>query len=168
MSGPAQRPGGSGGSGAPGGSGGAGAPGGPAAGPPPRRPGGGPGMMFGQQLPVQKAKSFRASFGRLLRELAPERTGIIAVLVLAVVSVVLAIFGPTILGEATNVIFEGAIGNQLGQVPQFAGMTVDQVEAALRAAGQANLADMLAAMPGVVVGAGIDFDQLGRILALAV
>jgi ATP-binding cassette, subfamily B, multidrug efflux pump len=142
MSGPSQRP------------------GGPV--PPRRGPGGGPGMMFGQQLPAQKSKNFRGSFRRLLGELAPERTGVIAVLVLAVVSVVLAIFGPKILGEATNVIFAGVVGKQLPP-----GVTVDQAVAGLRAAGQTNLADMLSAMSGVVPGAGIDFTKLGQILALA-
>src|SRR4051794_8084432 len=158
MSGPTQRPGGA----APGGTSGSGAP----AAMPPRRPGGGPGMMFGNQLPVQKAKSFRTSFGRLLRELEPERTGIIAVLVLAVVSVVLAILGPKILGEATNVIFEGAIGNQLGQAG-LTGVPTDQIVAGLRASGQENLAQMLGAMGNVVAGVGIDFGRLAQILGIA-
>jgi ATP-binding cassette subfamily B multidrug efflux pump len=136
--------------------------------PPRRGPGGGPGMMFGQQLPAQKSKDFRGSFRRLLQELAPERTGVIAVLVLAVVSVVLAIFGPKIIGEAMNVIFEGAIGSQIGKnAPQLDGLTAAQVEAGLRAAGQNQLADLLSGMPGVVVGVGIDFARLGQILALA-
>jgi ATP-binding cassette subfamily B protein len=137
--------------------------------PPQRRgPGGGPGMMFGGQLPAQKSKNFRGSFGRLLRELEPERNGVIAVLVLAVVSVVLAIFGPKIIGEAMNVIFEGAIGSQIGKnAPQLNGLTAAQVEQALRAAGQNQLADLLSGMPGVVVGVGIDFGELGRILAFA-
>jgi ATP-binding cassette, subfamily B, multidrug efflux pump len=150
MSGPTQRPGGP----------------GPAA-PPPRR-GPGPGMMFGQQLPAQKSKNFRGSFRRLMGELAPERNGVIAVLVLAVVSVVLAIFGPKIIGEAMNVIFEGAIGSQIGKAfPDAMGATAAQVEQALRAAGQTQLADLLSGMPGVVVGVGIDFAKLGQILALA-
>src|SRR4051794_15286440 len=157
MSGPAPRP----GTGA-GGPGGAGAP----AAMPPRRPGGGPGMMFANQLPVQKAKSFRTSFGRLLRELQPERTGIIAVLVLAVVSVVLAILGPKILGEATNFIFEGAIGNQLGQAG-LTGVPTDEIVAGLRASGQENLAQMLGAMGNVVAGVGIDFGRLAQILGIA-
>jgi ATP-binding cassette subfamily B multidrug efflux pump len=133
---------------------------------PGRRPGGGPGMMFGNQLPVQKARSFRTSFRRLLRELKPERKGIIAVLVLAVVSVVLAILGPKILGEATNVIFEGAIGNQLGKAG-LTGVPTDQIVAGLRASGQENLAQMLGAMSNVVAGVGIDFGRLGQILGIA-
>ncbi len=143
---------------------------GPAQRPAPQRrgPGGGPGMMFGQQLPAQKSKNFRRSFGRLLRELLPERTGIIAVLVLAVVSVVLAILGPKILGEATNVIFEGAVGKTIGQqAPQLVGATSEQVVPVLRAAGQNQIADMVSGMSGLVVGQGIDFGRLGQILGVA-
>ena len=41
---------------------------------------------------------------------------------LAVVSVFLAIIGPKILGNATNVIFEGAVGTQIGQALDQAGI----------------------------------------------
>ena len=68
-----------------------------AGGPPPggfgpgRRPGGGggPGMM-GMMMPVQKPGNFRASFRRLIERLAPERTLLALVIVLAVVSVAFA------------------------------------------------------------------------------
>ena len=62
-----------------------------------------------------------------------------------------AVLGPKILGNATNDIFEGVIGKQLP-----AGVTKDQVVAGLRASGQDQLADMVAAM-NLTPGAGIDF-----------
>ncbi len=153
MSGPAGGAGGSGGSGGAGGS-------------PRRGPGGGgpgPGGMHGAMLaPVAKPTDFRASFGRLMGELRPERGWVIAVVLLAIVSVVLAVIGPKILANATNVIFAGAIGEQMP-----AGITVDQAVAALQAQGQDNQAEMIANMPYLVPGQGIDFALLAQWLGIA-
>jgi ATP-binding cassette, subfamily B, multidrug efflux pump len=124
----------------------------------PRRGGfGPPGMMMGG-MPAEKSKNFGASFRRLLGRLRPEAARIAVVLVLAVGSVTFAVLGPKLLGNATNVIFEGAIGSKLP-----AGTTQAQVEAGLRAAGQGQLADMLHSMT-VIPGVGIDFAALANIL----
>src|SRR4029077_5959759 len=99
---------------------------------------------------------------RLLGELRPEGPKILVVLVLALGSVLFAILGPKILGEATNVIFAGVVGQQIGQqVPP--GTTVQQAIDGLNAAGQTQQADMLANMHGVVIGQGIDFTVLAQI-----
>ncbi|HZK74666.1 MAG TPA: ABC transporter ATP-binding protein, partial [Clostridia bacterium] len=78
-----------------------------------------------------------------------------------VTSVVLMVIGPKILGRATDLIFSGYIGKRLP-----AGLTTDQVVAAARASGNANIADMLARMH-VIPGQGIDFGALGSVLLLA-
>jgi ATP-binding cassette, subfamily B, multidrug efflux pump len=130
------------------------------------RPGSGPGSgppHMAMMMPTAKPVRFKQSFGRLLRELVPERPLILVVLLLGVVSVFLAILGPRLLGEATNVIFAGVVGRQLP-----AGVSVQQAVDALNAAGQTNQAQMLAGMPGVVPGQGIDFSVLARILSVAV
>ena len=88
-----------------------------------------------------------------------------SVVLLAVISVTFAILGPKLLGNATNIIFEGAIGNQLGQAG-LTGVPHDQIVAGLRTQGEDNLADMLASMPNVVAGQGIDFDALARTLGV--
>jgi len=141
----------------------------PAGGRPPRRGGpGGPGggHMGFSAMPVVKARNFRGSFRRLLGELAPERLLVVAVMGFAIVSVFFAIIGPKILGTATDLIFEGWIGGQLGeQLPP--GTTKDEAVVALRAAGEDNLADMLASMD-VVPGQGIDFGALGAILLVVI
>src|SRR4051812_22259655 len=127
------------------------------------RPGGmGPGGMMMGGPPPEKSKNFGASFRRLLGRLRPEAPRIAVVLVLAVGSVAFAVLGPKILGEATNIIFEGFIGSQLP-----AGATQAQVEAGLRASGQGQLADMLSGMT-VVPGVGIDFAALANILLVLV
>ena len=104
----------------------------------------------------EKSKNFRASFGRLLGRLRPEAPLIVLVICLAVISVFFAILGPKILGDATNVIFNGVIGKQIP-----AGVTQEQAVAGLRASGQTQLADMLASMT-VTPGQGVDFGALAR------
>jgi ATP-binding cassette, subfamily B, multidrug efflux pump len=82
-----------------------------------------------------------------------------------VVSVFFAIIGPKVLGIATDVLFEGVVGRQLGEMG-LAGVPMDQVVAGLRDAGEDNLADMLASMD-VVAGVGVDFAALTTVLAFA-
>jgi ATP-binding cassette subfamily B multidrug efflux pump len=127
------------------------------------RPGGmGPGGMMMGGPPPEKSKDFGTSFRRLLGRLRPEAARIAVVLVLAVGSVGFAVVGPKILGDATNIIFEGFIGSRLP-----AGTTQAQVEAGLRASGQNQLADMLAFM-NVTPGVGIDFGALANIVLVLV
>ena len=126
-------------------------------------PGGGAGQgrtgMFGMiGMPVAKSKDFRGAFRRLLGTLRPEALRIVVVLVLAVGSVTFAIIGPKLLGEATNVIYEGVVGRQFP-----AGVTQEQIIAGLRAQGQTQLADMLAAMH-ISPGGGVDFAALAQVL----
>ncbi len=144
------------GPGGPGGAGSAG-PGGPGG----RRPmgPGGPGMMF-MQAPAAKSRNFGPSSRRLLGELRQERVLIAIVMILATISVTFAVIGPKLLGNATNVLFEGVIGKNLP-----VGLTKDQMVAGLRAQGQDNFADMLASM-NVTPGVGVDFGALTAILAI--
>ncbi|MGK3709325.1 ABC transporter ATP-binding protein [Arthrobacter sp. IK3] len=108
--------------------------------------------------PTAKPPSFRASSARLLRLLSPDTWRVAAVLVFGVVSVALAVTAPKVLGDATNVIFDGVIGASLAPGVSKA----DQVQA-LRESGQTQLADMLAAMDAVP-GQGINFTTLGMLL----
>ena len=129
---------------------------------PPAGPRGGP-MGMGMGMPGQKSLDFRGSLRRLLGVLRPERTLLVAVLVLGVLSVAAAVAGPKLLGNATDVLFEGVVSRMLVQlVPD--GATQAQAVDALRAAGQDTFADMVAGMDDLTVGAGVDFDRLGAIL----
>ncbi|HEY8922076.1 MAG TPA: ABC transporter ATP-binding protein [Candidatus Limnocylindria bacterium] len=131
----------------------------PAGGPGARR---GPGMMGGMIPTGAKAQNFRASFRRLLERLRPDAPLIGLVFAFAIVSVLFAILGPKILGNATNDIFQGVIGKQLP-----VGATKEQVVAALRAKGQNQFADMVQAM-NLTPGVGVDFAGLAQILVLLV
>lgn len=133
---------------------------------PARQPGSGhrgPGPMGGMGMPGEKSANFAASGARFLRELRPERLRLVAIVVLGVASVVLAVIGPKLLGNATNVLFDGIVGKQLGAFP--AGTTRDQAVAALRDRGQDQFADLVAGMD-VVPGVGVDFHRLGTILVV--
>ncbi|WP_433729903.1 ABC transporter ATP-binding protein [Nocardia sp. CA-129566] len=110
--------------------------------------------------PDAKAKSFGPSLKRLLRRLAPERMYVGAIVGLAIVSVVLNTLGPYILGKATNLVFDGVVGQQL-----HSGITKEEAIERARTAGNNTFADMLGAMD-VTPGIGVDFGAVGRILML--
>jgi ATP-binding cassette, subfamily B, multidrug efflux pump len=128
----------------------------------------GPGARAGQRhgpmslaMPAEKSQNFGPSAKRLLGLLGPERMALYAVLAFALGSVALNAVGPKILGRATDLIFAGVIGKQL---PETA--TRNQIVASLRARGQDTYADMVARMPHLVPGSGIDFGAVGRVLLL--
>jgi len=75
-----------------------------------RGPMGGP-MGGGMGMPAEKAMTFGPSAKRLIGRLAPERALVIIVIVLGVVSVLLSVVGPALLGMATNIIVDGVFGN---------------------------------------------------------
>ncbi|MCU1570923.1 MAG: transporter ATP-binding protein [Naasia sp.] len=128
--------------------------------PPMRGPGGGGGPFGGMGMPAEKSMTFGPSARRLAGRLRPERLLVALVLALGVISVVLAVTGPKLLGEATNIIFEGAISAQLP-----AGTTQDQVISQLEASGETQRADLLRGMT-LTPGSGIDFDALRLVLGI--
>nr|WP_209911464.1 ABC transporter ATP-binding protein [Paeniglutamicibacter psychrophenolicus] len=122
-------------------------------GPPPGR-----GPRFGPSMPAEKAMNFLPSAKKLLRRLAPHRLGLAAVLVLGVLSVGFSVLGPKLLGQGTNLIFEGVISAKLP-----ASLTQDQVIEGLRARGDNSQADLLSGMH-LTPGVGVDLHALGLVL----
>ncbi|MDZ4166652.1 MAG: ABC transporter ATP-binding protein [Coriobacteriia bacterium] len=125
-------------------------PGGPMMGP------GGHGLMAGGA----KSKDFSGALKRLGGYLRPHALLIGIVIALTVSSVALNVIGPRILGQATNLLFEGVISEQFPE-----GVTQEQAIGGLRAAGEEQLADMLEAMT-LTPGAGVDFDAIARLLGM--
>ncbi|WP_166878655.1 ABC transporter ATP-binding protein [Salinibacterium sp. ZJ450] len=117
------------------------------------------GDMFGG-TPAKKAQHFWPSAKRLFGLLSPERGRMLVVVALVVVSVVLTVLAPKILGQAMDAIFNGVIGSQLP-----AGVPLDQVIADARAAGNDDFANFLQGT-AVVPGQGIDFVVLGRLILI--
>ncbi len=116
-------------------------------------------MMAGP--PVSKPLNFKSSVRRLFNMLRPERPLLIVALLLGITGVALAVIGPKILGEATDVIFSGVVGKQLPP-----GVSKEAAVEGIRASGNGTLADMVAAM-NVVPGQGIDFTRVREILTWA-
>jgi ATP-binding cassette, subfamily B, multidrug efflux pump len=126
-----------------------------------RRPGGGP-PWASIGVPTEKASSFGPSTRRLLGRLAPDRLGVVVVLVLGITSVTLNVIGPLVLGRATDVIFAGVLGRGLP-----AGISTAQAAADARAAGDDTTATLIESQ-NVVPGVGVDFAALGRVLLIVV
>jgi ATP-binding cassette subfamily B multidrug efflux pump len=117
------------------------------------------GDMFGG-APAKKAQQFWPSAKRLVGLLGPERTKMTIVVGLVVISVVLTVIAPKILGQAVDTIFNGVIGSQLP-----AGVPLAQIVAETRAAGNSDFADLLERST-IVPGQGIDFMILGRLIII--
>src|SRR5664280_1263829 len=124
------------------------------------RIGGGP-MARGGMAPAARTKDFSGTARRLLGRLRPEMFKLVISLMLGVVSVAFIITGPKILGNATNILFNGVVSKQLPP-----GVTQQQAEAMLRLHGQGQIADMISGM-NLTPGAGVDLNQLGQLLGLA-
>lgn len=122
-------------------------------------PGESDGDMFGG-TPSKKAEQFWPSAKRLVGLLAPEKVKMSIVVGLVVLSVVLTVIAPKILGLAMDAIFNGVMGSQLP-----AGATLDQVVDQARASGNDQYADMLE-KSNITPGQGIDFTLLGRLIII--
>ena len=116
---------------------------------------------WGAGPPPGRANAFWPSFTRMLALLTPFKVSLAVAGLASVVSVVLAVVAPKVLGRATNIVFEGAIGSLLPE-----GLTKEQAIEGLIASGRGDMADMLRAMD-LVPGVGIDYAALGRVLLLA-
>ncbi|MDQ0614988.1 ATP-binding cassette subfamily B multidrug efflux pump [Microbacterium sp. W4I4] len=128
-----------------------------------RQQGGG---MFDGPAPG-KADHFGPSFRRMLGLLKPSAAWLVLVSFFGALGVVLSVAAPKILGEATNIVYEGFISKTLGDNGFPKGMSQDQVVEGLRQANQGTFADMVAAMDDFSVGDGVDFERL-RWIILAV
>ncbi|WP_284974210.1 ABC transporter ATP-binding protein [Arthrobacter sp. efr-133-TYG-104] len=115
------------------------------------------GGMFGD-VPAKKAKAFWPSAKRLMGLLKPESTGVYTVIGLVVVSVVLNVIAPKILGNAMDVIFGGVMGKQLPP-----GVTQAQFADLMRQQGQNNFADMVSKME---LTNGINFSKLTFLISI--
>lgn len=121
----------------------------------------GMGPMRGAGVPVQKSKDLRGTTRRLFSLLGPERFKLALALALGVFSVGFMVSGPQILGNATNVLFDGIVGKALP-----AGTTKAQAIQLLRAHGHHQLASMVSGM-NLVPGVGVNITEMGKVLGFA-
>ncbi|GAB3632956.1 ABC transporter ATP-binding protein [Microbacterium shaanxiense] len=111
-----------------------------------------------------KADNFGKSFARMIGLLKPSALWFVFVSILGAIGVVLTVAAPKVLGEATNIIYEGFISKTLGDSGVPAGTSQEQVVEILRSQGQDDFANMVAAFTDFQVGAGIDFERLRWII----
>ncbi|OZC77890.1 multidrug ABC transporter ATP-binding protein [Rhodococcus sp. 06-462-5] len=108
--------------------------------------------------PGTKARNFKGSFKRLIGLLAPERVFLSIMLAFGIASTVLTVAAPSVLGHATDLIFNGVVGRELDP-----GLTRDQAIDQLRADGNDSVADLVSGT-NLTPGAGIDFGAVGTVL----
>ncbi|WP_306436623.1 MULTISPECIES: ABC transporter ATP-binding protein [unclassified Rhodococcus (in: high G+C Gram-positive bacteria)] len=108
--------------------------------------------------PGTKARNFKGSFKRLIGLLAPERVLLSIMLAFGIASTVLTVAAPSVLGHATDLIFNGVVGRELDP-----GQTRDQAIDQLRAQGNDSIADLVSGT-NLTPGAGIDFGAVGTVL----
>ncbi|MBP2436671.1 ABC transporter ATP-binding protein [Microbacterium amylolyticum] len=105
-----------------------------------------------------KPQDFWPSFRRFLGLLRPSAWTFAFASLIGAFGTLLTVIGPRVLGEATNVVFEGVVSRMVGQ--QFAGMSQSEVADALTQAGEHDFANMVLAMERFAPGAGVDFEAL--------
>ena len=108
-----------------------------------------------------RSENFRGTALRLVKQLAPQRSRVIVVMLLGIAGIAVGVIGPRILGHATDLLFNGVLGRGLP-----AGISREQAVAAARARGDNTFADLLAGSD-VVPGQGVDFTAIGHVLSLA-
>jgi ATP-binding cassette subfamily B protein len=109
-------------------------------------------------MPAEKSMTFGPSAKRLLARLRPDRVGLVWVVILAALGTLFSVLGPKLLGDGTNIIFEGFISKSLPE-----GVTKQQVIDGLTAQGHDAQADLLSGMT-LRPGEGIDFHALSVVL----
>lgn len=107
------------------------------------------------------AKNLGGSSKRLFRELRDEHVRIWISVLLTAFAVAMSVAGPKLLGDGTNIIFNGVASNYIPE-----GMSKDAYVEQLRAEGDGQLAQMLASMD-LTPGSSVDFAALARVLLAA-
>ena len=119
----------------------------------------GPGAFMAGQS-TEKALDFKGSSRRLLATMSPERPLMLFALLLTAIGVTFNVFGPKLLGNATNQILAGVAGEK---TKAYAGLTRAQVLSSPRL--PSGVRDMLNGVD-FIPGIGMDFDAIGRTLGL--
>ncbi len=118
-------------------------------------------MRGGAVTPPRTSKDVRATLRRLVGRLRPDRWRLLGALVLGITAVSFMVSGPQILGNATNVLFDGIIAKRLP-----AGTTMAQTLRFLRDHGHAQTATMIAGLH-LTPGVGVNIGRMGAILGVA-
>ena len=97
---------------------------------------------------------------RLVKYILADKLRVAVVIIACGLATTTMVLGPKIMGQATNVLFEGVISKMLP-----AGTTKEQAIAALEANGQGSMVDMVSSMD-IHPGQGVDFGKVAMILGI--
>ncbi|MBV7363403.1 ABC transporter ATP-binding protein/permease [Actinomycetaceae bacterium TAE3-ERU4] len=110
--------------------------------------------------PAQKSKNFKATVHRLITQLKPESLRLGIIIVLVTIAVGTSVAAPKLLGNATNLVFEGIFSQKIP-----AGTTQQQLVANLQAAGKTDVAKLVSSLH-LTPGIGINWHALAIVLLL--
>ncbi|MDV0447189.1 putative ABC transporter ATP-binding protein [Methanosarcinaceae archaeon Ag5] len=65
-------------------------------------------------IPAEKPKNFKKTFGRLMQYLKPYRLSIIVVILATILSTVFTVLAPLLIGDAVNVLYDGVAASSAG------------------------------------------------------
>lgn len=115
----------------------------------------------------QAVGSRRHTVGRLVHYLLASPWRVIVMVLAGMTAVAMIVIGPKVMGEATNVLFEGLLGSMLVKMGAKPGTPKQAVVAYLQSRGQDKFARMIDSM-NVQVGVGIDWGRFGTILMFVI
>lgn len=105
-------------------------------------------------------KPRRHTLMRLVRYILADKLRCVLVLLAAALATTTMVLGPKIMGQATNVLFEGVISKMLP-----AGMSKAQAIEMMKANGMGSMVDMVQSMD-IHPGSGVDFGRVAMILGI--
>lgn len=109
----------------------------------------------------------RHTVGRLVHYLLASPWRVIVMVLAGMTAVAMIVIGPKVMGEATNVLFEGLLGSMLVKIGAKPGTPKQAVVTYLQSRGQDKFARMIDSM-NVQVGVGIDWGRFGTILMFVI
>ena len=109
----------------------------------------------------------RHTVGRLVHYLLASPWRVIVMVLAGMIAVAMIVIGPKVMGEATNVLFEGLLGSMLVKMGAKPGTPKQAVVTYLQSRGQDKFARMIDSM-NVQVGVGIDWGRFGTILMFVI
>ncbi len=109
----------------------------------------------------------RHTVGRLVHYLLASPWRVIVMVLAGMTAVAMIVIGPKVMGEATNVLFEGLLGSMLVKMGAKPGTPKQAVVTYLQSRGQDKFARMIDSM-NVQVGVGIDWGRFGTILMFVI
>lgn len=116
-------------------------------------------QTHGANAPMTK-KPRRHTLMRLVKYVLADKVRCLVVLLAAAAATTCMVLGPKIMGQATNVLFEGVISKMLPE-----GMSKAQAIEMMKANGMGSMVDMVKSMD-IHPGSGVDFGRVAMILGI--